>query len=113
MIDDLPTQMTPKTRRRSQHDAGSKAVDEEGLGLVGTVIADRYRILEPLTRGGMGAIYRAEHVTIRRPLALKVLRPKFSKSSKVMLRFLQEARVTSQMRHENVVDIIEIEDSLA
>ncbi|MCA9714188.1 MAG: protein kinase [Myxococcales bacterium] len=85
----------------------SRGTDEGQLNLVGQVIAERYRVLEPLTRGGMGAIYRAEHVTIGRPLALKVLRPKFSKNSKVMLRFLQEARVTSQIRQENIIDIID------
>ncbi|MCA9694702.1 MAG: serine/threonine-protein kinase [Nannocystaceae bacterium] len=80
---------------------------DEHRALIGRVFADRYRIIEPISRGGMGAIFRAEHVTIGRPLALKVLRPKFSKDSDVMLRFLQEARVTSQIRQENVVDIID------
>ncbi len=85
----------------------SRGSDEGTLNLVGQVIAERYRVLAPLSRGGMGAIYRAEHVTIGRPLALKVLRPKFSKNSKVMRRFLQEAQVTSQIRQENIIDIID------
>lgn len=41
--------------------------------LVGMVVSDRYRIVSLLGRGGIGAVYRAEHTAIGKPVALKVL----------------------------------------
>jgi serine/threonine-protein kinase len=73
--------------------------------LVGTVLADRYRILKKLGEGGMGSVYLAEHTTINKRLAIKVLSPEYSHKQDLVDRFLQEARAASMIEQENVVEI--------
>ncbi|MBZ5711317.1 serine/threonine-protein kinase [Nannocystis pusilla] len=73
--------------------------------LVGTVLADRYRLLKRIGEGGMGSVYQAEHITIGRKLAVKVLSPEYGDSPEIIARFLQEARTASMLHHEHIVDI--------
>ncbi len=73
--------------------------------LAGTVLADRYRILKKLGEGGMGSVYLAEHTTINKRLAIKVLSPEYSHKQDLVDRFLQEARAASMIEQENVVEI--------
>ncbi len=73
--------------------------------LVGSVLADRYRILKKLGEGGMGSVYLAEHTTINKRLAIKVLSPEYSHKQDLVDRFLQEARAASMIEQENVVEI--------
>lgn len=75
--------------------------------LVGTVIADRYEVLEPLAQGGMGAIFRVRHATLGRQLALKVLRPIYARRTGIIRRFELEAQVASQLQHPHIIDIID------
>jgi eukaryotic-like serine/threonine-protein kinase len=73
--------------------------------LVGTVFADRYRILRVLGQGGMGRVYEAEHVNINKKLAIKVLRPEVVADPATVARFRQEARSASSIGHENIIEI--------
>jgi serine/threonine-protein kinase len=73
--------------------------------LVGTVLADRYRIIKKLGEGGMGSVYLAEHTTINKRLAIKVLSSEYTHKQDLVDRFLQEARAASMIEQENVVEI--------
>jgi serine/threonine protein kinase len=73
--------------------------------LVNHVLADRYRLIKLIGEGGMGSVYQAEHITIGRKLAIKVLAPEYCDSPEVVARFLQEARTASMLHHEHIVDI--------
>ena len=73
--------------------------------LVGHVLAERYRLMKLIGEGGMGSVYQAEHITIGRKLAVKVLAPEYCDSPEVVARFLQEARTASMLHHEHIVDI--------
>ncbi len=75
------------------------------VDLVNTVLADRYRVVKKLGEGGMGSVYLAEHTTINKKLAIKVLSPEFSHKQDLVDRFLQEARAASMIDQENVVEI--------
>ncbi|MCA9663048.1 MAG: protein kinase [Myxococcales bacterium] len=75
--------------------------------LVGTVLAERYQVLRIIAEGGMGSVYLAEHITIGRRLAVKVLSTDLGNSPEVVQRFLQEARAASMIQHEHIVDIID------
>ncbi|HRI09179.1 MAG TPA: serine/threonine-protein kinase, partial [Nannocystaceae bacterium] len=71
----------------------------------GEVLADRYRIIDRLGKGGMGEVHLAEHVAIGRHVAVKTLSGAFHERPELARRFLQEARTASQVRHPNIVDI--------
>ena len=68
-----------------------------------TVVAGRYRVLGHLGSGGMGAVYRAEHVHMRKTVALKVLHRELSRVDEVVARFEREAVAAGHIEHPNVV----------
>ncbi|HXU73874.1 MAG TPA: serine/threonine-protein kinase [Polyangia bacterium] len=73
--------------------------------LVGHTLVDRYRLTRKIGEGGMGAVYEAMHVLLSKPVAVKVLRDKYLDRPEVARRLVQEARLASSIRHENIVDI--------
>jgi serine/threonine protein kinase len=73
--------------------------------LIGRVVAGRYRVLEPLGRGGMGTVYLALHEAIEKKIALKVLRPEYSAKPDLVERFQREAISASRIKHPNVLDV--------
>ena len=75
--------------------------DENALP-AGTLISDRYRILGLLGKGGMGAVYRAEHVHMRKTVALKVLHRELLDKEEVVARFEREAVAAGSIDHPNV-----------
>jgi serine/threonine-protein kinase len=76
-------------------------------GLVGHTLADRYQVQKLLGDGGMGSVYLAEHVTLRKRVAIKVLHQELCRDQTQVDRFLQEARAASMIGHENIVDIVD------
>jgi serine/threonine-protein kinase len=75
--------------------------------MVGDVIGN-YRITERLGEGGMGTVFRVEHVVLGRAYALKVLRAKvFEKDASAAQRFLREARAAARVRHANICDVFD------
>jgi serine/threonine protein kinase len=69
-----------------------------------------YRVLAVLGAGGMGVVFRAEDPRLRRPVALKVMRPEIAGVSTVGQRFLREARATAAVKHDNVVTIYQVDE---
>jgi serine/threonine-protein kinase len=80
-------------------------------GLVGTVLAGRYRIIELLGEGAMGAVYLGEHVKMGRRDAIKVLRDSLATDREATLRFLRGARNVSLISHPNVCTIYDFSDT--
>ena len=62
-----------------------------------------YRVLERIARGGMGTVYLAEHVSMPRRVAIKVLPAELAKSPMVVERFYREARAAAALEHPNLV----------
>ena len=77
---------------------------EERLGSV----LGSYRLIELLGRGGMGFVYKAEHVELGREVALKLLRADYARRGDSVKRFKQEARTVNRIRHRNIVDVPDI-----
>ncbi len=73
----------------------------------GTVIAERYRILSRLGKGGMGTVYLGEHLTVGRSVAVKVLTHDWSRHEGVASRFRAEARAASAAGHPNIVEVFD------
>ncbi|HVV81871.1 MAG TPA: serine/threonine-protein kinase [Kofleriaceae bacterium] len=72
-----------------------------------------YRLHALIGKGGMGFVYRAEHVRLGREVALKLLRSDYSRRRDSVSRFFQEARTVNRIRHRNIVDVtdfVELED---
>src|SRR5688572_7976971 len=79
-----------------------KAMTDNGRALLGTLLADRYRIEELLGQGGMGTVYRAEHVHMKKTVALKVLHTEIASLTEFAARFEREAIASSRIDHQNV-----------
>lgn len=73
--------------------------------LVGLVVADRYRVVARIGRGGMGIVYRVEHVRLGKPLAMKLLAGELSMSRDTVRRFKQEALAASQLSCRHTVQV--------
>ncbi len=77
--------------------------------LIGRVLAGRYRVLEPLGHGAMGRVYVADQITMRRRVALKVIRAEtlaaVADRLNLVRRFQREALAASRLRHPNTVQV--------
>ncbi len=72
------------------------------------VIDNKYRVLEILGEGGMGIVYKAEHVLLRRKVALKILHERHSSKPAALERFLIEAQAAGTIGHPNIVEVQDI-----
>ena len=80
---------------------------------VGSVIAGRYQLVRFLGRGAMGVVFEAEHLTVGRRLAVKVLSHEWANDPSMGSRFRAEARAASAAGHPNIVEVFdagELED---
>jgi serine/threonine-protein kinase len=76
--------------------------------LPGQMIADRYRIIGLLGRGGMGEVYRADDLTLDQPVALKFLPVELERDPDRLARFLNEVKIARQVSHANVCRVYDI-----
>jgi len=74
--------------------------------LIGQTIGN-YLVTQKLGEGGMGSVYLAEHPSIGKKVALKVLHSEFSSNQDVATRFFNEAKAVNDIGHPNIVDIID------
>ncbi len=72
----------------------------------GTIFAGDYRILRPLSSGGMGAVYVAEQLSTSKERALKLMRPELVANEDLRKRFEQEAKVGAKIASDHVVETI-------
>jgi serine/threonine protein kinase len=70
-------------------------------------IAGRFRIEREIGTGGMGTVYRAIHLGLERPVAVKIIKPEFAGNSDVADRFLREARTMAKLRHTHAAMIFD------
>ncbi|MFH1437693.1 MAG: serine/threonine-protein kinase [Pseudomonadota bacterium] len=71
----------------------------------------RYRVTRLIGRGGMGAVYEGEQIRLGRKIAIKVLMPKARVSESIIKRFDREARFIAKLKHPNIVEIIDFDET--
>ena len=84
--------------------AAEKGAAESGADpFIGSVLGGRYRIDTLLGSGAMGRVYRAEHVLMHKPLAVKILHAEHTQRPEIVARFEREATAAANIDHPNVV----------
>ena len=102
---DGATQTIAKPRAKPP---SSSTSSEEGRFPVGTTLADRYRVLGLVGRGGMGEVYRAIDLKLNQPVALKFLPESTASNPRLLERFHGEVRIARQVSHPNVCRVYDI-----
>ncbi|MGB8295842.1 MAG: serine/threonine-protein kinase, partial [Polyangia bacterium] len=72
---------------------------------VGTVVGERYRVLGRIGEGGMGAVFRAEHILMKKVVALKLLHAEMGQVDEAARRFEREAQSASRLNHPHIVSV--------
>jgi serine/threonine protein kinase len=108
----VPAAATPNAPADSPHVARIISSDSVPAGgfTPGTILADRYRIIGLLGRGGMGEVYRADDLKLGQPVALKFLPPRLAQDPIRRERFFAEVRITRQLSHPNICRVYDISE---
>jgi serine/threonine-protein kinase len=75
---------------------------------LGTLLDGKYRIDAFISAGGMGSVYRAQHVMLDKTVAVKVIKNELVTSDEVVARFQREARAASNLHHPNIVSVYDL-----
>jgi serine/threonine-protein kinase len=75
--------------------------------LIGRLVDDRYKIMEGMASGSMGAVYKAERVPVGKLVAIKFLHAAFATDAEFLTRFERETRVMSKLAHPNCVSVVD------
>ncbi|MBA3542330.1 MAG: serine/threonine protein kinase [Deltaproteobacteria bacterium] len=70
-------------------------------------VVGKYKILAQIGEGGMGVVYRAQHVVLGSPAAIKILLPQFTRDPVVVERLFTEAKASSAIRHPGIVEVFD------
>ncbi|MBM3979156.1 MAG: response regulator [Planctomycetes bacterium] len=81
--------------------------DKVREGGAGELVLGHYRLLDLLGRGGMGTVYRAEHLHLRRQVAVKVMARAGEPNPRLLHRFYGEARAVAKLQHPNIVSCLD------
>jgi eukaryotic-like serine/threonine-protein kinase len=76
-------------------------------GKHGAMLAGRYRLLEQLGEGGMGSVWKAEHLLLHSHVAIKIIDPEVARLEFNLARFLREAKTLATLRSPNVVQVLD------
>ena len=73
----------------------------------GRVIAGRYRLVSQLGQCGMGSVWRADHMSLSSPVAIKLIDPEIARRPEMLERFQREAQSSAALRSPHVVQILD------
>ena len=76
-----------------------------------TVLGQRFRVLRPFARGGLGAVYVALDTELKREVALKQIRADYADDPTSRQRFIAEAEITGGLEHPGVVPVYGLRDA--
>ena len=113
-----PLEAAERTTREPAHEAsdggdpvadrlGDRRLSDSNRTWLGKVVDGRYRVLEVVGRGGMGVVYRVEHLRMGKIAAMKVLHRDLAHDPEVVQRFEREAAAVSQLHHPHTVQVFD------
>ena len=76
----------------------------------GMILCDRYEILDVVGAGGMSIVYKARCHRLNRNVAIKVLKPEFSRDQNFVTKFRVEAQASAGLTHPNIVNVYDVYD---
>lgn len=100
-----PVEHTATAKNASTTPRAKKMTLEERR--VGQILDGRYRLLELIGRGGMAAVYKAQHLGMPSPVAVKMLLPHIEEDELMVERFLREAKTSGRVAHPHVVQLMD------
>lgn len=77
---------------------------------MGTVLEQRYVVEGELGSGGLGLVYKARHLALDAPVAIKVLRPEYAYDDEFVARLREEARLAAQLKSDHLVRVLDVGD---
>ncbi|MCO4099574.1 serine/threonine-protein kinase [Gemmatimonas sp.] len=86
---------------------GTPLVEKADGGLIGKMVGGRYLVIQQLGEGGMGQVFLAEHVRMKRKSAIKIMRAALVHEPEALQRFTREAENASKISHPNVASIFD------
>jgi len=84
-----------------------RRLSESNQAWLGKVVDGRYRVIEVVGRGGMGVVYKVEHLRMGKIAAMKVLHRDLAQDPEVVQRFEREAAAVSRLNHPNTVQVFD------
>ena len=78
------------------------------MQMVGTMLGNRYKLIEKIGEGGMAVVYKAKCTILNRFVAIKILKPEYSNNEEFMEKFRREALATASFSHSNIVNIYDV-----
>ncbi len=110
----LPSSVRTEIARSSSDERVLELLEQHGLlteyqrarieaGTIHGLILGNYRVLDRLGAGGMGVVFRAEHIDLRRQVAVKVLTLSAEQDARIVTRFMAEMRAVARLNHPNIV----------
>lgn len=94
--------------RATGHQAAEARAERPCALPAGTLVGGRYRIEHCLGAGGMASVFRATHVGLEQPVAIKVVSPLIREVPGVVERFMREARAATRLKGEHVVRVFDV-----
>ncbi len=86
----------------------SEPIVDEDIELLKKGLKDRIKVLKKIDQGGMASIYLGEQLALHRLVVIKLLFKQYSNDEKIANKFLQEARIGANLKHHNIVEIIDL-----
>jgi serine/threonine protein kinase len=77
--------------------------------LIGTTLRGSYRVLRVIDEGQMGLVFEAEHLRLRRPMAVKLVARHLASDQRALARFYREAEIISLLNHPHIVQIVDFD----
>jgi len=97
----------PRSRTQSRTPELDRRLTDSNRAWLGKIVDGRYRVLEVIGRGGMGVVYRVEHVRMGKMAAMKVLHRDLANDPDVVARFEREATSVSKLDHPHTVQVFD------